>query len=134
MKAMRDAVNEVILPLGWHQSDVVDAVEILRRKGHSPPEIARPAEELGRAMKTGWESIRPEEVTTNSTSACIDAVYRAFQRRHLFQRECPMSENIRSSTGQRVAEALQNGGGTRERSRRRPGRGGNGGNAYQMTV
>ncbi len=128
---------------------VAGAAEILRCKGHSPPEMARLAGELGRAMKTAWESIRSEEVTTNKhefgssdsndvrmhnahgDSAFIDAVYRAFQRRDLFQRVCPVLEGIRSSTEQRVVEALQNNRGARERSRRRPGRGGN---THQMPM
>ena len=44
---------------------MVDAAEILRRKGHSPAEISRLASELGRALKTAWEATHPEAVATN---------------------------------------------------------------------
>ena len=128
MRAIRDAVNEVTLPLGWQQAEMVDAAEILKRKGHSPTEISRLASELGRALKTAWERterMHPEAVATNlhefgsgsndvrmynahSDAAFIDAVYRVFQRRDLYKRVCPEHDRIQSDTAQSVEEALQN--------------------------
>ena len=54
-KAMEHAINEVLLSPSQQQEHMIDAAELLRRKGHSPAQIARLASELGKALKTACE-------------------------------------------------------------------------------
>ena len=80
-KAIENAINEVLLPLGQQQSHMIDAAEFLKRKGHSPPEVARLASEFGRALKRARASLggqgeeKPRRTTMSSgaeatTSGC----------------------------------------------------------------
>ena len=41
------AVNEVLLPPGWDQKDMIDAAEYLRRRGHTSTEIQHMSSEFG---------------------------------------------------------------------------------------
>ena len=58
-KAMENAINEVLLPPGQQQEHMIDAAEMLKRKGHSPAQIARLASELGKALKTACDATGP---------------------------------------------------------------------------
>jgi len=125
MRAIKDVLNEVILPLGRRQGDMIDAAEILERKGHTHAQIHRIASEFGRALKTAWERTHLEAPATNleqfgsgennirkyharDDALFIDAVYEAFQKRELYQRLCLDREKVRDQLAQSVQEALQN--------------------------
>ena len=104
---------------------MIDAAELLRRKGHSPAEIARLASELGKALKTACQwtgrgsTMNHHEFGTSGgdvrmhhaheDATLLDAVYYNFQRRDLFHRVCP---DHGSDLTLRVEEALLNGRGT----------------------
>ncbi len=62
---MENAINEVLLPLGQQQEHMTDAAELLKKKGDSPPQVARLAGELGKALKTACEWTGRGEATTN---------------------------------------------------------------------
>ena len=134
MRVFRDAINEVLLPIGDKQRDMVDAAEILRRRGHGPPEIARLAGELGRALKTAWERTNGGDVVTNRMefgggsndvrlyhvhrdAAFIDAVLRVFEERELYKRVCAERRGSQLVLAQSVEEALRDGRGERKRRR-----------------
>ncbi len=125
MRAIRDVLNEVILPLGQQQGDMIDAAKILTRKGHTHAEILKLASEFGRALKTAWERTHLEAPVTNleqfgsgennirqyharDDALFIDAVYEAFQKRELYQRLCPDREKDRVQYAQSVQDALKN--------------------------
>ena len=124
-KAMENAINEVLLPPSQQQEHMIDAAELLRRKGHSPAEIARLASELGKALKTACEctgrgsTMNHHEFGTSGGDVrmyhahedanLLEAVYRNFQRRDLFHRVCP---DHGSDLTMSVEEALLNGRGT----------------------
>ena len=135
-KAMENAINEVLLPPSQQQEHMIDAAELLRRKGHSPAEIARLASELGKALKTACEwtgrgsTMNHHEFGTSGgdvrmyhaheDATLLDAVYYNFQRRDLFHRVCP---GHGSDLTMRVEEALLNGRGTIHTPRVSRGRG-----------
>ena len=122
----RMAINEVLLPPGWQQKDMIDAADYLRRLGHTEANIRRIGSEFGRALKTAKEHIlggapSSSSITNvqhyglvnapNSThmynskeeAAFLNEVYTMFKTRPLYQRfaqELPMTT--------RIAEALQN--------------------------
>ena len=125
MRAINDVLNEVILPLGRRQGDMIDASEILERKGHTHTQIHRIASEFGRALKTAWERTHLEAPVTNleqfgsgennirqyharDDALFIDAVYEAFQKRELYQRLCPDREKDRVQYALSVQDALKN--------------------------
>ena len=124
-KAMENAINEVLLPPSQQQEHMIDAAELLRRKGHSPAEIARLAGELGKALKTACEwtgrgsTMNHHEFGTSGGDVrmyhahedanLLEAVYCNFQRRDLFHRVCP---DHGSDLTMSVEEALLNGRGT----------------------
>ena len=142
-KAIENAINEVLLPLGQEQRHMIDAAELLKRKGHSPQEVTRLAGELGKALKTACEWTGRGEATTNhhefgstggdvrmyhahTDATLLDAVYYNFQRRDLFHRVCAGHGNAQTDLTLGVEEALQNGRGTatpRERIHRGRGAG-----------
>ena len=128
-KVIENAINEVLLPLGQEQRDMIDAAEFLKRKGHTPMEIARLAGEFGRALKTVCERTGQRETITNhhefgghgndirmyhahGDSFLLDAVYYNFQRRELYQRVCTTRGDTQMDLTLRVEEALQNSRGT----------------------
>ena len=119
---------------------MIDAAELLKRKGHSPQEVTRLAGELGKALKTACEWTGRGEATTNhgvggndvrmyhahADAILLDAVYYNFERRELFQRVCAGHGDAQTDLTLRVEEALQNGRGTtapRERIHRGRGAG-----------
>jgi prophage antirepressor-like protein len=125
MRAIKDVLNEVILPVGRRQGDMIDAAEILERKGHTHTQIHRIASEFGRALKTAWERTHLEAPATNleqfgsgennvrmyharDDALFVDVVYEAFQKRELYQRTCLGRENVRTQLTQSVQDALQN--------------------------
>jgi prophage antirepressor-like protein len=135
-KAMENAINEVLLPPSQQQEHMIDAAELLRRKGHSPAEIARLAGELGKALKTTCEwtgrgsTMNHHEFGSSGGDVrmyhahedanLLEAVYRNFQRRDLFHRVCP---DHGSDLTMSVEEALLNGRGTIHTPRVSRGRG-----------
>ena len=122
---MENAINEVLLPPGQQQEHMIDAAELLKRKGHSPAQVARLASELGKALKTacewtgGGSTMNSHEFGTaggdvrmyhaHNDATLLDAVYYIFQRRDLFHRVCP---DHGTDLTMRVQEALLNGRGT----------------------
>ena len=120
------AINEVLLPPGWQQKDMIDAAEYLRRLGHTEANARCIGSEFGRALKTAKEHIlggapSSSSITNvqcyglanapNSThmynskeeAAFLNEVYTMFKTGPLYQRfaqELPMTT--------RIAEALQN--------------------------
>ena len=113
---------------------MVDAAEILRRRGHGPPEIARLAGELGRTLKAAWERTNSGDVVTNRMefgsgsndarlyhahrdAAFFDAVLRVFEGRELYKRVCAERRGSQLVLAQSVEEALRDGRGARKRRR-----------------
>ena len=138
-KAIENAVNEVLLPLGQEHHHMIDSAEFLKRKGHSQPEVARLASEFGRALKVACTHTGHESVTNfhrfeggcndvrmyhaHTDAVLLDAVYRNFQQRELYQRVCAGRD---AQTDLMVEEALRDGRGTaasREMARQRRGAG-----------
>ena len=124
-KAIRDSVHEALESLGQQRGTRIDAKEILLRRGHSQQEALRLCTEFGRAMITACERTgRPMAPTeggvrkyhVHSDAAFVASVYRAFQKRELYQRVCEQNDLDRS-----VADALRKSRGTstRERPRKR---------------
>ena len=115
----RQAVNEVLLPPGWEQRDMIDAAEYLRRRGHSETEIQHIASEFGRALKVAKEKLfgtvsitNVQEYgpvnTPNSTrkynareeAAFLNGVYELFKTRPLYQKaiqQNPLSNQIEAA-------------------------------------
>ncbi len=121
---IRDAVHEVLLPFGHQQSHMIDATEVVRRKGHSPPEVARLASEFGRARKTACQQTGRVEALANHhelgggsngvrmyhahvDAFLLDTVYYNFQRRELYQRVCATHGDAHTHLTLKVEEAIQ---------------------------
>lgn len=110
------AVNEVLLPAGWEQRDMIDAAEYLRRRGHGETEIRHISSEFGRALKVAQENLEGTVAVTNLQrygprnipngtcmynakleAAFLNGVYEAFKQRQLYQkhvRENPLTKQI----------------------------------------
>ena len=115
----RQAVNEVLLPPGWEQRDMIDAAEYLRRRGHFEAEIQHIASEFGRALKAAKENVfgivsitNVQEYgpvnTPNSTlkynareeAAFLNGVYELFKTRPLYQKavqQNPLNNKIETA-------------------------------------
>jgi hypothetical protein len=138
-KTIRDVINEVLLPLGYQQSHMIDATEFWMRKGHDPLEVKRLACEFGRSLKTACQLTGRADVVTNHhefgcgssdvrmyhahvDATFLDAVYCDFQKRELYQRVCVARGVAQTYLAMQVGEAMQNSRGSavpRERSLRR---------------
>jgi len=119
-RAMNDAINEVVLPAGHEQKDMISAAEFLRRKGHTPEETFKLATEFGKALKRAWLCIRREEPVTNmqefdvrmyhalDDGQLLEEVYAKFATRSLYVSHCAGYEQARTQMRAQVAAALQN--------------------------
>ena len=123
-KAANDIINEIVLPLGKSQDDMVDAAEILKRKGHTPLEILSLSSEFGRALKTAAAHLRKDDVAitnlqiygSGSNDVCmyhrlddallIDLVYDKFKERSLYAEAC-CENNPRAECSRAVSDALR---------------------------
>ena len=123
-KVIEDAVHEVLLPIGQEQADMIDAAEILRRKGHTSQEVARLSSEFGKAMKTASERTARIDHTPNCReygalaksvrvyhssldAHFIDAVYRIFAQCELYNRVCQTGNDSSCETAESVEGALK---------------------------
>jgi prophage antirepressor-like protein len=115
----RMAVNEVLLPIGWEQRDMIDATEYLRRRGHTETETRHISSEFGRALKTAQEKVVGSASIANlqghgprnipncvcmynakAGAAFLDAVYETFKGRQLYQKhvqENPLKRQIEAA-------------------------------------
>jgi len=139
-RAMNDAINEVVLPAGHEQKDMISAAEFLRRKGHTPEETLKLATEFGKALKHACMFLRRDEPVTNTqtfTTATSDVrmyhalddglfleeVYAKFATRSLYVSNCAGYEQARTQMRAQVAAALQNARGFASGMSRRPSAG-----------
>jgi len=139
-RAMNDAINEVVLPAGHEQKDMIGAAEFLRRKGHTPEETLKLATEFGKALKHACMFLRRDEPVTNTqtfTTATSDVrmyhalddglfleeVYAKFATRSLYVSNCAGYEQARTQMRGQVAAALQNARGFASGMSRRPSAG-----------
>ena len=124
-RAVSDAINEVVLPAGHEQKDMIGAADFLRRKGHTPEETFRLATEFGKALKHAWMSIHHREPVTNAQEfeaatndvrmyhvlhdgPFLEAVYTMFTTRSLYISNCAGHEQAKTQMKVSVETALQN--------------------------
>ena len=134
LQALNDQLQQKLLALETDK-DNIDASEFLRRKGLAPPVVRRVAPEFGKACKLAWDggevTRREQEFRYGNTNDVrmyrahqdapfLEAVWRIFQRRELYQRACAEHEATLSSTHQRVEERLEGTRGMRTRPRPNP--------------
>jgi hypothetical protein len=139
-KAASDIINEIVLPPGKTQEEMVDAAEILKRKGHTPLEILRMSSEIGRALKTAASHLRKDDgATTNlqlygagANDVCmyhclddallIDVVYDKFKERSLYATACG-EDSRRAEFSRAVGGALRGARGFAQSGSKKPRRG-----------
>jgi len=124
-RAMNDAINEVVLPAGHEQKDMIGAADFLRRKGHTPEETSKLATEFGKALKHACVFLQRDEPVTNTqafTTATSDVrmyhalddglfleeVYARFATRPLYASNCAGHEQAKTLMKAQVTAALQN--------------------------
>jgi hypothetical protein len=139
-KAASDIINEIVLPPGKTQEEMVDAAGILKRKGHAPLEISRMSSEFGRALKTAASHMRKGDgAITNmqlfgagANDVCmynrlddallIDVVYDKFKERSLYTTAC-CEGNPRAECSRAVSDALRSARGFAQSGSKKPRRG-----------
>lgn len=134
--AAKEAINEVLLPPGRQQADMIDAAEFLRRKGHGEVEVGRLAPEFGKALKFSRSAIGRPEPTMNvhdfaaQTNAVrmyhakddavfLEEVYAVFRQRGLFAKATANHAWECDRMAQSVREALRDARGFRHSERER---------------
>ena len=123
-KAIEDAVRDTLLPIREEQVVLVDAAELLRRKGHTPQEVARLSCEFGKALKTACTRTGRVEHPTGDRefgafvksvrmyhprldAQFTDAVYRIFAQSELYRRVCHSEDDSSCETARSVESALK---------------------------
>ena len=124
-RVFSEAINEVVLPAGHDQKDMIGAAEFLRRKGHSPEENFKLATEFGKALKHAYIAIYLKEPISNAeefeaatndvrryhaleNGLFLEEVYAKFATRSLYITNCAGYEQARTQMKAQVAAVLQN--------------------------
>lgn len=138
--ALNESLRQRILELeAEERDDLIDATEFLRRKGVDAGLVSRLAPEFGRDLKSAWEAretaavaMRPQSFggsdynvrmyRTHEDALFMEAVWRSFQDRPLYQRLCAEYQAQCLAVQEGVANALLGGRGrAHQRQPRRRG-------------